>query len=369
MSERRLNLRTLDMLRGLLAVYVLLGHCRWLLWAGHAAWMTAPHQRWLEPVVYASASLRYGREAVMVFFVLSGFFIHLGAERQVSAGSFYRRRLHRLGATYLFALIVTIGLDSIGRSIFPALYYGGTGDSLTDAIFLRTGYGAASVGPAVVGLPSSLGYDFGSNGPLWSLAFEMVYYALYPLWLALRRFSAYLAFGIVPAICLLMSWLPSWPFPILVLILYPVWLAGAGLAEMLPRTSTTRARAGAAFAFVGGCALHAVGAGALSTTIAPVLYGGAAVVMCATLTADSVQLWPVRLFEYLGIRSYSIYVVHFPLVALMGAAEFATPGGRPFHGWHAIAGALAAIGFGCLCFEICERHFVHHRVQEARLAA
>jgi hypothetical protein len=42
------QLRALDMLRGALAVYVLAGHCRWLLWAGHGVWMAAPHSRWLE---------------------------------------------------------------------------------------------------------------------------------------------------------------------------------------------------------------------------------------------------------------------------------------------------------------------------------
>jgi len=376
MTAVRLNLRALDALRGLLAVYVLFGHCRWLLWAGHSAWMAAPHQRWLEPIVYASASLRYGREAVMVFFVLSGFFIHLSAARdvaasgQMSASEFYRRRLHRLGATYVFALLVTIALDTIGRSLVPALYQGVTGDPLTDGIFLRSGYRAMSVVPALVGLPSSLGFDFGSNGPLWSLAFEVVYYALYPGWLALRRASTVVAFAIVPTICLSVSFVPGAPFLASVLMLYPVWLGGAWLAETLPHWSpAASAKVMAAVAFVAGCGLHAFASDALATIIGPVLYGGAAVAIFASLGAGRIRLAPVRLLEYLGIRSYSIYVVHFPVVALMGAAEFASPAGRPLHGWHAVLGALIAVGFGCVCFEICERHFVHHRIPAARLAA
>lgn len=36
-----------------------------------------PHSVWLEPLVFASALLRYGTEAVMIFFVVSGFVIHL----------------------------------------------------------------------------------------------------------------------------------------------------------------------------------------------------------------------------------------------------------------------------------------------------
>ncbi|MEP6783524.1 MAG: acyltransferase family protein, partial [Acidobacteriota bacterium] len=104
-------------------------------------------------------------------------------------------------------------------------------------------------------------------------------------------------------------------------------------------------------------------------TIAPILYGGGAVVICATMNATTIRRLPVRVFEYLGVRSYSIYIFHFPAVALMSAVLFASPGGRPHHGWFAVIGALLAIAFGCLCFEVCERHFVHHRVPAVKRAA
>lgn len=377
MKTPAVNLRTLDMLRGLLAVYVLLGHCRWLLWTGHAAWIAAPHSRWLEPIVYASALLRYGREAVMVFFVLSGFFIHLRAAQQpdealrtFSAPAFYRRRLHRLGAPYAFALLVTIVLDAIGRGWFPMLYRAATGDALTDAIFSHAGYGAASVWPALLLLPSSLGYDFGSNGPLWSLAYEVVYYALYPVWLWMRRRNAALAYVVVPAACLLLAFVPGSTFPIVVLKFYPVWLTGALLAELLTRpTGAKISPATAAGTFVAGAGLYVFDRGGLLAAIPPMLFGGGAVALCALLRSGVISMPPVRLFEYFGVRSYTIYIVHFPLVTLMGAAAFASPGGRPTHGWYAAAGAVVAVAFGCLCFEVCERHFVHHRVPAARLAA
>ena len=60
MSSARLSLRSLDALRGFLAVYVLLGHCRWLLWAGHAEWMRRPHEWWEIPIGFGSAAFRYG---------------------------------------------------------------------------------------------------------------------------------------------------------------------------------------------------------------------------------------------------------------------------------------------------------------------
>ena len=185
-SARRINFGNLDALRGLLAVYVALGHCRWLLWGGHAAWLATPHTAWEAIPVYASGVLRYGREAVMVFFALSGFFIHFRAadapgRQQFRAAPFYRRRWHRLAPPYFFALVVTLACDLIGRTWWPTLYEARTGDSLLDATFASGGYSQTSVVPAVLLLPSTLGRDFGSNGPLWSIAFEAVYYAIYPL--------------------------------------------------------------------------------------------------------------------------------------------------------------------------------------------
>ena len=373
MNRPRLNLRTLDMLRGILAVYVLLGHCRWLLWAGHSAWMAAPHAKWIEPLVFASAAFRYGREAVMVFFVLSGFFIHLrfaqssNALQETTAGGFYRRRAHRLGAPYVFALSATLALDLIGRSMWPVLYNGSTGDALTDGIFARTGYGWQSVVPALVVLPSSLGFDFGTNGPLWSLAYEVVYYAIYPAWLMLRRSSALAAYAIVPVACGLLVLLPAANFFTIVLLFYPVWLTGAALAELLTTDRIRVPLAAAAIAGAAGFALHVWGGLTMLPSVPAMLYGGAAVAFCASMSAQTIRSWPVRLFEYLGVRSYSIYIVHFPFVALMSAALFAH-GGRPLHGWFAAAGGLFAVAFGCGCFELCERHFVHHRVPDAKLA-
>ena len=369
----RVNLRGLDMLRGALAVYVLLGHCRWLLWAGHAQWMAQAHQPWVELLVYASAGLRFGHEAVMVFFVLSGFFIHLRAAElgnpagaELRTGRFFRRRAHRLGAPYAFALLVTLACDLIGRVWFPSLYVAATGDPLLDNIFGATGYSWRSVAPALVVLPSSLGQDFGTNGPLWSLAYEVVYYALYPAWFALRRRSAIVAFGVLPALSLAVVLVPASPFVTTVVAHYPVWLAGAGLAELLSRHGLPRVTPLAASAsFAAGLALRMATGSMVLGALAAVLFGAAAVCGFAAIRTAAVPSSISRTFEYLGARSYTIYIVHFPFLALLSAWVIERQGGRPLHGWFAVCGAVAAVAFGCLCFDVCEKHFVHHRVPAA----
>jgi peptidoglycan/LPS O-acetylase OafA/YrhL len=371
-SARRINFGNLDALRGLLAVYVAFGHCRWLLWEGHAAWLATPHDAWEAFPVYASAALRYGREAVMVFFVLSGFFIHFRAAApqsrgQFSAASFYRRRWHRLAPPFFFALAVTAACDLMGRMWWPTLYEARTGDALLDGTFARGGYSPVSIVPAVLLLPSSLGRDFGSNGPLWSLAFEALYYAIYPLWLWVRRRSWVAAFVAIPALCLSLSLSPVGAFPITVLMYYPVWLVGALMAErMVTAGVPKRAVAMGAGLFAGGAALYLLAAPVLIAVVASLVFGAGLVLAFGGAQSRDRLLLP--LLEKLGVRSYTIYIVHFPVVALISAYLFGTFGSRPMHGWVAITGAIACVGVGVACFEVCERHFLHSRYREESAA-
>lgn len=373
MTTRRINFRNLDALRGLLAVYVALGHSRWLLWGGHAAWLASAYQPWEVVPAFGSAALRYGREAVMVFFVLSGFFIHYRAagsrvEGAADAGAraFYRRRWHRLAPPYYFALAVTLVLDAIGRTWWPTLYLSRTGDALLDQSFAHTGYTVGSVAPALVLLPSSVGMDFGSNGPLWSLAYEAIYYALYPLWLRVRHASWHVAFIAIPIACLALYFVPVTAFPLLVLAHYPIWLAGAFLAERLAAAgvSSRMAMAGATL-FAGGVVCRLLSPTFLFALIGALLFGAGAVMFCAAVQWRNKF---VAAAEFLGIRSYTIYIVHFPLLALISAWVIHTHGRRPLHGWLAVSGAAASVAFGCLCFELCERHFLHSRYREESAA-
>ena len=373
MTGAQINFRSLDSLRGILAVYVALGHCRWLLWSGHAAWLASGYQPWEVVPAYASALLRYGREAVMVFFVLSGFFIHYqsashivrGATGRTSARSFYRRRWHRLAPPYVFALAVTVVLDAIGRTWWPTLYLAQTGDALLDQTFKAGGYSQASVLPAVVLLPSSLGRDFGSNGPLWSLGFEAVYYVIYPGWLWVRQRSAIAAFAAVPIACVALVFAPFAAWPVTVLMHYPIWLAGAFTAEQLLASRVpNRSMSLGLGMFVAGGLLYWISGSLLAVLAAAMLYGVGAVLLFSAVRLPALSVAT----EFFGIRSYTIYIVHFPLLALMSAYVIHTRGARPMHGWLAVAGAVSSVAFGCLCFEACEKYFLHSRYRDESAA-
>jgi peptidoglycan/LPS O-acetylase OafA/YrhL len=322
-------------------------------------------------MAYAGTSLRYGHEAVIVFFALSGFFIHLRAAQRMSANKpaslntadFARRRIHRLLVPYLFALGLTLLCDLTGRALLPELYEAKTGDSLLDINFARKDFSWAAVGPACVVLPGSLGKDFGSNGPLWSLAFEVVYYALYPLWLRARRISSWFAYALIPAGCASAMFLPGTPWITSVAINYPIWLAGAGLAEW-----TTRRRSAPRFgpAVVMGLIGIAIPLTVFKTSVMqilfPILLATSIVWLFTKLPSTWTVHWWHHVWEFLGIRGYTIYICHFPVLVVLSAAAIHFDGKRPLSGWFAVIGALVTLGICCLAFEVCERHFLHARI-------
>ncbi len=364
------NLRALDTLRGCLAVYVLLGHARWLLWAGHRAWLEGNPLLWQLPIGYASAFLRFGHEAVMVFFVLSGFFIHLRYAKsltaarkfEVAAADFYQRRIHRLAAPYCFALLLTVVCDVAGRSLFPSLYFAQTGDTLLDANFGRMGYSMAAIAPAMILLPSSNGIAFGTNGPLWSLGYEVVFYTLYPLWLVVRRVSWWSSYLIIPIACTFQTSLFPDGFVSTVLWHYPVWIVGALLAEQCIGVDKLRVKQIFFLALVVAGGMLQLFTNALQSTPAIAMMYGAGIV---GLFASTQSKWSDKklgkIFEFFGIRSYSIYITHFPILALMCAAVFHLQGHRPDHGWYALGGSVIAIAVGCGAFYFVEKRFLHRR--------
>ena len=378
------NLRSLDALRGILATYVLCGHARFLLWTGHAPWMREPHAAWEKCIAYASAGLQFGYEAVMVFFVLSGFFIHFRAAQAIAGGvpvrldsvDFFKRRAHRILPPYFLALAVTVLCDALGMFAFPGLYRAQTGDALLDLNFARKGYDAVAVVPALLALPSSLGRDFGSNGPLWSLAFEVCYYAAYPAWYRLRLSKPFAAFVVVPVACIVLGLVCSsaplgsivWLYPMRIVSLYPVWISGALLAECALKT---RFRFGGLLPSVmllfAGVAIDHSGCLRWLEPIVASVIGAAAVSIFFSLPAStSSRVWH-RICEKLGVQSYTIYITHFPLLTLGCAWLFTAFGGRPSSGYAAACGAVASLLVCSLLFFVCERHFLHRRLRVAEV--
>ena len=91
MKDNAEKLLVLDSLRGFAAIYVMVGHARALLWEGYSdGYLKHPEDYSLSGklIVYLLGAFNHGHEAVMLFFVLSGFLIHLNNGRRLTEEGF-----------------------------------------------------------------------------------------------------------------------------------------------------------------------------------------------------------------------------------------------------------------------------------------
>lgn len=279
-----------------------------------------------------------GHQSVVVFFVLSGFFVGgsvLRGGTNFSWKKYAVARLSRLWMVLLPALAVTATIDA---TIF---YYS---PSALAGIFHNDWSsgpdGAYSSSPStllgnLVFLQTIFVPVFGSNGPLWSLANEFWYYALFPLCF----YCADLAYGattpssksyslkrcipgiIACGIFYLMPMQMRWGFVI--------WLMGAtiyALTEKQKRSSTLLSVLGAGALFALSLAFSKFRRD--ENDLIGVALGIGFSAWCYTLVhfrRDKVFAgFFAKAARGLSEMSYSLYLTHFPIVVLLGGTVFAS---------------------------------------------
>ncbi|HJV68724.1 acyltransferase [Ideonella sp.] len=213
----------LDLIRFLAAAMVFVVHANYERFTGGL------------PVLWRFKDL--GNDAVMVFFVLSGFVIaHVAAHKERTIEEYAASRFARLYSVALPALILTMALDAAGSRLDPSLYTGRWYEY--DAPLVRI-LGALT-------FSNELWFSYirpFSNGPYWSLGYEVWYYVLFGAAHFLRGKTRVAA---VTVISLLIG--PK------ILLLLPVWLLGVW-AYRRCMTSTISVGAGLAL-FFGSIALY-----------------------------------------------------------------------------------------------------------------
>jgi peptidoglycan/LPS O-acetylase OafA/YrhL len=146
--------------------------------------------------------LDFGALGVPLFIVISGFCIHLAVAKRIARGAepsqdwfqFWRRRFYRLYPTYLAAIAFSVAIYAFLRSI----------DKVSAEHLIRDPVGDLTSHLLMV---HNLMPRFSSglfNPPFWTLALEEQLYALFPLLLILRRrMSALRMVWIVVAVSIL----------------------------------------------------------------------------------------------------------------------------------------------------------------------
>lgn len=217
----------LDLIRALAAILVLLEHWRNLAFVDFEQ---IPH-RWklLAAPFYLLCSP--GHQAVVIFFVLSGYLISGSVFRSWRLGtwswsSYFTHRLIRLWIVLLPALVLCGVWDAMGAKVAPGFYAGSVMNHVT--FDTRHAHTPAIFFGNVAFLQTIFVPVFGSNGPLWSLACEFWYYVFFPLGLVAihptsRLWQRLLCMGLL--IGLLVS-----PIGHVVGSGFPIWLMGTVLA-------------------------------------------------------------------------------------------------------------------------------------------
>jgi peptidoglycan/LPS O-acetylase OafA/YrhL len=287
----------LDLLRGLAAILVLVDHWRNLFFVNFHSVVA---HRWFFAVPYVLTAA--GHQAVVIFFVLSGFLIggtvrHAFDQGRWSWASYLTHRLVRLWVVLIPGLMLCLLWDKLGGSADT-----GTAIAFIGNMFFLQG----------VLVPA-----FGSDGPLWSLANEFWYYVLFPLGLVAVLPSTRPRARLVTAalFLLLCLWLRTTLLP-----LFPIWLLGA-IVLIVPRPrlgSTLRWLAVAAYVPI--VYLCSYAQTIFSVAADCILAAATAMLIWALMSAS--QAAPaaskrVRFSRGLARFSYTLYVVHFPLLTLI----------------------------------------------------
>ncbi|MGB7985268.1 MAG: acyltransferase [Terracidiphilus sp.] len=340
----------LDAVRGLAAIWVVLGHCRefFIQTSVKTVLIGKNNLDGASPSIYQAPASQDAYQsvwtthlqinqivggfqhhtialmAVIVFFVLSGYLVGGSVLRTMRRGIFswkkyFFQRLTRLWMVLVPALFLGAAWDGCGKfllhrplsiyqfgpTIAPEMLHNFTFSAFFGSLFFLQGIATNC---------------FGTNGPLWSLSYEMWYYIFFPLmmtalWASKRTGVRIFAALLLIALLLISGWRLA--------AYFILWLMGAALS-LAPLRLPARLRK--IFIAASGILLLSV---MLLSLIFPInlvlsnLILGVFVsfFLWTLLHAQEVSVHPLyrRAAQNLSHMSYTLYLVHFPFLVFIAA--------------------------------------------------
>lgn len=302
----------LDLLRGISALLVCANHLRAAMFVDYSVLENSSQ---LVKLFYFLTGL--GSQSVIVFFVLSGFFVGgsvIKKQRFFKYYDYLLARLVRLWIVLVPALFFTLVIDQLIAELVPVFLLG------EDFAVINSGpdgYYSTSVWTFfqnLLFLQTVSAPVFGSNGPLWSLSNEFWYYICFPILFfafagKFNIFCRVVSIFFVVALGFLMQDK---------VIGFFVWMIGAGVYS-LPRWRRLAWPMLMGFVlllFIMTLVISKLHL--LPDSFDMIIVGCSAGLLIMSLrTAPAMPLWLAKPTNWLASISYTLYLVHFPIVMLI----------------------------------------------------
>lgn len=352
------GLAVIDYLRALAAMGVVVFHARVAMWVGWRTIHEAPQDfsalaraaAWLALPAPGLGSL------VMLFFVVSGFCVHLPYARPgaiVGWKAYGARRILRILPPYLAAALASLGLIAW---LVPAA----SADVSWAAVLTMTQNYSRGLHEFISGAQPA------TNPALWSLPVEAELYLTYPLLRVLvRRWGWRGALMITGGISLAATfayhaagwWMLAGNFA----AYWVIWNAGAWLAERWVNhdlVAPPRWFAGLALIALvasGGLALRGETGGAMNLASGLGYFWLTWWLVARGELARVRVSWLDRALRRLGEQSYSLYLVHFPVLLIFAVGWGRWFGGKPANFVVTLAAAAAVWPAAWLFYRLVER--------------
>ncbi|WP_185732288.1 acyltransferase [Burkholderia sp. Bp8963] len=329
---------TLDLIRSLAAAEVAIGHMRNLVMFDFVSGGFAAKAFYLLTA--------FGKQAVIVFFVLSGYLVGGSVVRDVRRNSwswqkYLLDRFTRLWIVLIPALLLTLFWDHIGISIANGSFYRGTEGNWVTRVDISENLGFNQLICNAAFLQTLACNTFGSNGPLWSLANEFWYYMWFPVFYVAAS-KARTPRGIaliVPAIVAMVAFAG-------LLEGFSYWLLGVVAYEIRLRVSIKN---GTPYIMVATAALViSLVIGKTSSYGHAITAAGFFLLLVAITTSGAQIISPTisKIASGFSDMSYTLYLTHLPLTMFLVAVLF---GERVPLGTTGLI-RLAAIAIGCFAY-------------------
>jgi peptidoglycan/LPS O-acetylase OafA/YrhL len=329
----------MDTIRGGAAILVMLGHSHDLFFTSlneHVATRSSSASGIIPAHNAQRPHITMGNEAVMIFFVLSGYLVGGSVLRSFqrhcwSWKDYLIKRLTRLWIVLLPALLLTFALDHMGLRLFPeetSIYHIPAGQTDVPADLAHKLTSSVLLGNALF-LQTILVPPAGTNIALWSLSNEFWYYLIFPLLVlfcwpssaaGVRSVSALLALALLFFIgrdeaFLFLPWLLGAAInllPLKVAERASWWLMTSLSLLLLPAMILIRQ--------------FAVDRRLAETCIA--IYFSVLLYVLLIRNRKAERTFYSRVATVLSDLSYPLYLVHLPILVFLCAAI-----NRPWHHW------------------------------------